>query len=151
MTRHSLWKRAQFLLLLLAVMLSSCTKEVDMKLLEASSNGEVALIRSLIEAGADPNISDLDGQTALVRAIRSNEFNSVATLLELGAKVNLTSAPGHSPLYWTTVTGCIKCAKILIRYGGKIITTAPSSDLRKNLADHPEIRKLLFDHALYQD
>jgi uncharacterized protein len=129
-------------------LLTSCTRQIDQKLLEASSSGDSSEIKKLIAEGANPNSLDFEGQTALVRAISFNNADAVLTLIEYGANVNLKAAPGHSPLYWTTVSGCLECAKALLRHGAKIATTSTSAHLKQNLREYPELEKLFLSNGV---
>ena len=60
----------------------------------ASSNGNAAIVRKLLEGGANPNIADKEGDTALMAAARSGNADAIAALLGHDASVNArTSHP----------------------------------------------------------
>ena len=54
-------------------------------LMWATRDGDEALTRRLIEGGTDVNLTDGDGETALVLAIVNDRFDLAKTLLDLGA------------------------------------------------------------------
>lgn len=59
-------------------------------------------VKELLEAGADVNAKNNDGNTALILAARNtdinNSFNAVKTLLEAGANVNIANNEGKTAL-----------------------------------------------------
>ena len=57
-------------------------------LMWAARNGNEAMVRRLIEGGADVNLTNGDGATAMMLAIVNDRFDMAATLLELGADAN---------------------------------------------------------------
>jgi ankyrin repeat protein len=65
-------------------------------LLLAATNGHIALVRLLLERGADPNIGNLDGVTALHNAVYENQLDIVALLLDAGADPNIKDQIGNT-------------------------------------------------------
>lgn len=57
---------------------------------------QAATIACLIRAGADPNAQNMDGATALHRAVRSRCARAVQVLLELGADVKIRNKNGST-------------------------------------------------------
>ncbi|RPI58876.1 MAG: ankyrin repeat domain-containing protein [Lysobacterales bacterium] len=57
-------------------------------LMWAARNGEEAMVRRLVVAGADVNATNGDGATAMMLAIVNDRFDVAATLLGLGADAN---------------------------------------------------------------
>ena len=60
------------------------------------SNPEV--VRALVNAGANVNLTDVDGVTALILAARADLTESIKLLLAKGAQVNAKDRWGNSPL-----------------------------------------------------
>ena len=54
----------------------------------ATRNGDEAIVRQLVDGGADIKLSNADGATALMIAVVNDRFDFAATLLELGADPN---------------------------------------------------------------
>ncbi|MGV3666473.1 MAG: ankyrin repeat domain-containing protein [Leptospira bouyouniensis] len=77
----------------------------------------------LLERGADPNILDANGETAIFKLCQDNKLrlqektNLMDELIRRGAKVNLQSVNGMSPLHWCSVFGEPSMAKRLIQAG----------------------------------
>lgn len=68
-------------------------------LMKAVKDGNDWEIRSLLKSGADVNLSDNEGWTALMYAIRyQNNFEITKLLLENGADINARNRYGSSPL-----------------------------------------------------
>jgi ankyrin repeat protein len=70
-------------------------------LMYAARQGAVEAARALAELGADPNVTDPDGSTALVLAIINGHYDVASLLLEKGANPNIADKFGMTPLYGT--------------------------------------------------
>ncbi|MDZ7581156.1 MAG: ankyrin repeat domain-containing protein [Deltaproteobacteria bacterium] len=62
-------------------------------------NGHTSIVQMLIEKGADPNIQDFDGWTALMKAAYKGNIEIVQILINNGADLNLKNIGGHTALY----------------------------------------------------
>lgn len=78
----------------------------------------MAVIRPLVEAGADVNITRWDDNTPLIDAAQCQQPAAAALLLQLGAKPNHVSRFGTA-LHQAIVIHNIECARVLV----------PASDL----------------------
>ncbi|MDD4977443.1 MAG: ankyrin repeat domain-containing protein [Gallionella sp.] len=70
----------------------------------AHNAAEVLLL--LLQSGAEPNLQDKDGRTALIHAVRMQNDEQVSLLLEHGADVNIVTSQGDSALLeasWSTL------------------------------------------------
>jgi ankyrin repeat protein len=65
---------------------------------------QAATIACLIEAGADPNATDMDAVTPLHRAVRTRCAAAVAALLAHGADVRRRNKNGSTPMLLATRT-----------------------------------------------
>lgn len=73
--------------------------------------GDTELVRIMLEAGADPEIQDWQGMTALHAAIKSRVDSCVDALLDHPCKLNNITFDGQSPLHtaaWTPNLHAIK-------------------------------------------
>src|SRR5690606_626932 len=68
-------------------------------LLCAAREGCTACIDALLAAGADINLDDADGVTALIMALLNRHWDAAKFLIEAGADVNLWDFYGQTPLY----------------------------------------------------
>jgi ankyrin repeat protein len=72
-------------------------------LIHATSNRfpSIELVRVLLEGGADVNVADSNGQTALIRASEvAADEEVMVLLLEAGADVNVADREGWTPLHF---------------------------------------------------
>lgn len=67
-------------------------------LFSAAQAGDVSLIHTLIEAGADPAALDEAGETALMHAAHAGHLQAVKALLAAGAAVDFKSEQGWTAL-----------------------------------------------------
>ena len=65
----------------------------------AALNGQEAVVKALIEGGADVNKADDDGWTPLYTAAANGHEAVVKALIEAGADVNKARDDGWTPLY----------------------------------------------------
>jgi ankyrin repeat protein len=63
-------------------------------------NGSTAMVRTLLGAGADPNLALLLGETPLMAASRSGNPDVIAQLIDKGANVNARGPRGQTALMW---------------------------------------------------
>jgi ankyrin repeat protein len=75
------------------------------------------ILQRLGEKGADVNIRDLNGETALHWAARKGSISGVEWLLANGAVVGATSGAGHTPLHVATENGHEQACRILLESG----------------------------------
>ena len=68
-------------------------------LMYAARQNAQAAARALAEAGADLNVTDPDGASALEIAIINGHFDLASLLLDRGADANLADRTGMTPLY----------------------------------------------------
>jgi uncharacterized protein len=65
----------------------------------AASDGDVAKIRDLLSAGANPSTADDNGWTPLHFACQSNAADAVRALLAAGAAIDPADSHGNTPLF----------------------------------------------------
>jgi len=58
----------------------------------------VDIVRVLLKYGADPNLQDQNGETALIKAVQSRDLALVSLLLEHGAAINTLDRYGRTAL-----------------------------------------------------
>jgi ankyrin repeat protein len=76
---------------------------------------------ALIRAGADVNIADSDGVTALWTAATTGSEEVIEELLKRGADPNVQPRslgyPGYTPLHMASVNGATKTVQLLLKFG----------------------------------
>jgi ankyrin repeat protein len=94
-------------------------------LLQAAWTGDFEGVKKLVEEGADVNFLQRGEGTALVLAIRHEEFKIARFLLEKGADPNLgTTGDGH-PLWIAARKGNIELVRLLVNHGADVNTKFP--------------------------
>jgi ankyrin repeat protein len=68
-------------------------------LMFAARDGHIEAVRTLLQAGADPNFTDPDDSTALIIALMNGHWDVARLLIEAGADVNHWDWWGQTPLY----------------------------------------------------
>lgn len=91
--------------------------------------------RALIEAGADLDLVDPDGATALIIAIINGHYEFAAMLVEAGADPNVVEATGMGPLY-----AAVDMHRLAVGHGRP--NPKPAGPL-----DAADIVRLLLDHG----
>jgi ankyrin repeat protein len=69
-------------------------------LILAAREGDVDLVRLLVDAGADVNAVAGDGKTALALAIFNGNYEAASLLVDRKADVNKADAQRFTPLFW---------------------------------------------------
>ncbi|RJE26736.1 NACHT domain protein [Aspergillus sclerotialis] len=82
-----------------------------------SASKSEELVRLLLSSGADINVANEGGLTALHLAARRGHQFVVRVLIENGAKANVQSSTGVSPLHQAAYNGNIGVAQLLMENG----------------------------------
>src|SRR5690606_39403728 len=100
----------------------------DVNVPEASGNGttalhwavyqhDVELVRTLLDAGADPSVRNLFGSTPLMEAAIVGHAEIIGLLLDAGADVESPSYEGQTALMAVARTGNVAAARLLLDAG----------------------------------
>ena len=76
-------------MLALLIPIPAYAQDLGSQLLEAAKGGQTEKVKALLEAGADVEAKDNDGETVLMVAAVGGYTDVVRTLLEAGADVNV--------------------------------------------------------------
>ncbi|MBN1578688.1 MAG: ankyrin repeat domain-containing protein [Chitinispirillaceae bacterium] len=93
-----------------------------MSLIRASAKGDLALVKKLIDEGANVNNADASGRTALLEAAWGGYNDVVKFLIERGAKVNSADTSGFTPLMRAIEDGHGAVVTALIKHGADVNT-----------------------------
>ena len=93
-------------------------------LMYAVQYGDLASVRTLLDAGADPNVADHAGATPLLWAI--DDVEKTKLLIERGARVNARSADGRTPLMVAAGRrGSSAVVRLLLDRGANVLLRGP--------------------------
>ncbi len=115
--------------------------------------GKPEITLALIDAGADVNVAESDGDTALWIATTESSTEVMKALLKKGADPNVPSKSmgfnGDTPLHMAAMNGLIDAVKVLLDYGASpaIRNAAGRTPLEVANPKWPEIARLLTEHS----
>ncbi|ODM18634.1 hypothetical protein SI65_05251 [Aspergillus cristatus] len=89
-------------------------------LLLAAENGHEAVVKLLLDKGADKDIKDDDRQTALFMAAQNGHQAVVKLLLDKGAKLDTKDDNGRTALLYTAYNGNEAVVKLLLDQGADL-------------------------------
>ncbi len=84
-----------------------------------SWHGRIEAVTMLLANGADPRVTDADGNTPLHHASRSSDASVAALLLDAGAKVDTCNHEGNSALFVACAGGNWRLARFLLEHGAR--------------------------------
>lgn len=93
---------------------------IDKELLAAVLAGDINLIRSLIEQGADVNVADKRGRTSLDWSAHKGRLDICELLLDNGADVNAMDDYDITPMHQAASYSRTETCKLLKEHGGYI-------------------------------
>ncbi len=118
----------------------------------ASGNGQLDIVRSLLDRGSDVNETNSRRMTALhVASIKGNGKLEVAKLLiERGAYVNSRSKSGRTPLINASESGNLEVTRLLLDHGADVNAQTRSRRTALHMASsvgHLHISRLLVERG----
>ncbi|MGD8586822.1 MAG: ankyrin repeat domain-containing protein [Chloroflexota bacterium] len=128
------------------------------QLVAAVEAADAAEVERLLQAGADANLPDSEGNALLPQAAQAGDLAMVEALVSAGAELDglfRSSVDGTElrlpALAWAAPDNHIEIAEFLIEHGADVDQAAPVSGYRPvHIAawlNHPEMVKLLLDHG----
>lgn len=132
------------------IAISGDVDNVDQKLLEAATRGNLGEVKSLLDTGAHANAADERGMTALIGASRAGDLEMVSLLLEKGADVNARTITGWTALIGAAGSNNYEVIALLLKKGAQTDLRAQDgatavTEAIKNTAI--KSASLLLDHA----
>ncbi|MDD9901902.1 MAG: ankyrin repeat domain-containing protein [Alphaproteobacteria bacterium] len=100
--------------------------------------GDYDLALKLIDAGADVNVKNKHGRTALMEAVEHNQVNFVEKLLLKGADVNACDTIGVTSLMYAAAAGYLEITRFLLEKGADVEAV---SKVGSTAADYARISK----------
>ncbi len=86
----------------------------------AVDQGQVEVVKWLLDHRADVAAKDADGRTPLDWAVRKNDTNSIKILVAHNANVKGKNAAGYTPLHYATQENCVDAVTTLLDHGANI-------------------------------
>lgn len=91
--------------------------EASAALMPAIRDNDLALVKSLLQQGADINLKNASGETPLIVAVSSGKLDIAEVLLESGAQVNAQSDYGFTALKCAMSTNSSAFIALLQKFG----------------------------------
>ncbi|GMG09608.1 unnamed protein product [Aspergillus oryzae] len=88
----------------------------------ASEEGNLEIVRTLLEQGADVTMADIDGWTPIYTASHIGHTEVVRLLIENGSNVNTSESGGCTPVNTACYQGHVETVKLLLKSGADIYT-----------------------------
>jgi ankyrin repeat protein len=100
-------------------------------------------LKQLVQAGAQLNVADELGNTALHRAVMKGDEGIVLYLIKKGARVRAANKTGETPLHIASAEGQERVVQILIESGASTSAKNTEGQTPADIAAFPRIVHLL--------
>lgn len=121
------------------------------ELFTAIEQGQIAKVRALLDAGADPNSVNSKDLSALMYALIYGDNAIVRLLVDSGAAIDRNDANGATPLMIAAYVGNLDGASYLIDLGADVNATERGTEATPlhyaATRDRAEVAKLLLQHG----
>lgn len=106
-----------------------------------AEDGDTELVRLMLQAGADPEMQDIQGMTALHSAIKSGVNSCVDALLDHPCSLDKITCDGQSPLHTSAWTANLYATK-------RLLQLAPGLAWKRNVRGETPLEQLetLIEH-----
>ncbi len=101
-------------------------------MIAARCDGNSAIVSMLLSKGADPNVSDSLGVTALHQAAHAGDVESIRLLIGKGADVNALDKKGDSALMGAAGSGSVGAVRLLLSKGARVNVARTSYQINKH-------------------
>ena len=85
-----------------------------------SSNGDKEGVKYLLNIGINPNITDIEGETSLHKAVWTRQIDIIEILLKAGVDINSKDRWGNTIMMWATSRGFRNIVEFLIKENANI-------------------------------
>jgi len=114
-------------------------------LMLAAASGHVAVVRALVENGADLETAgagdvEIEGITPLMAAAMHGHTATLEYLLAKGARVDKRSRAGHTALFLAASRGKLDCVEVLVAKGASVSASAVA---QSETEGHAEVAAVL--------
>lgn len=87
----------------------------------AAKTGDLEMIKTLLDKGADVNVARKDGATPLHLETNNSHLEAVEVLIDNGADVNVVTKDGVTPLLIAAQKGNLDVIEILLKKGADVL------------------------------
>ncbi len=94
--------------------------ELQVMALDFARKGNKQTLKKMINHGLNKNLADEKGNTLLMLASYSGQFECAKMLLELGTDIDKRNDRGQTPLGGVAFKGNLEMVKLLLKFGAKI-------------------------------
>ena len=130
--------------------LAVASGEADRALVDAVKKRDTATLKSLLEQGADVNVSQADGATPLHWATYWDDLETAELLIRARAKVDATDDYGVTPLTLACTNGSAAMVRVLLNAGAAPSVPLPTGEtvlMRCARTGSVDGVKLLLEHG----
>ncbi|KAJ6263870.1 Ankyrin-1 [Drechslerella dactyloides] len=106
--------------------------DMSSPLINASSTLFVESVQKLLDAGADINLPDADGDTALIVAAGVDDARLTAFLLEKGADITHANKVGHNALKAASEAGAVSSVEVLVEAISRVFSALNGAVMQGN-------------------
>lgn len=127
------------------------TAQGSSPLLVATNIGNPEIVKALLDAGADPEIKGIFGQTPLIRAVIENRRDVLALLLEYGVLLDRRDEHGNTALMYAVEDGQCDLVSSLVFAGAEVTLKNGAGMTLLQLAqssDNSEVTRLLQQYKI---
>jgi uncharacterized protein len=107
------------------------------ELLKAAESGQAAEVRRLLGDGANVQVRDREGRTALAIAAYYDNAEMAEALLEHGADPNAREYDGWTPLMRAAKNGNLEVLRVLLKHGANVNAQGLNGESALKLAAGP--------------
>ncbi|KAG7157419.1 protein phosphatase 1 regulatory subunit 16A-like [Homarus americanus] len=107
----------------------------DIQIMDIAARGSFEELRTFLKTGADPNMMNHDGLTALHQCCIDGSLDMVSLLLKHGADVNITDRDLWTPLHAAATCGHFKIVTTLIKAGANITAINGDGDMPHEITE----------------
>jgi len=113
------------------------------KLFQAARDGDTALLRSYLDAGAPATLTNAAGDSLLMLAAYHGHPETVQLVLHHGGDANAANDRGQTPLAGAVFKGYLEVARVLLDAGADPDAGTPSARAAAQIFARTEIQALL--------
>lgn len=141
----------------LTLLINECPKQLNIPdfkgqtpLMLITEEGDTELVKVMLQAGADPEIQDWEGMTALHSAVKSGVSSCVDALLDHPCRLDKLTHDGQSPLHTASWTANMHAVKRLVEMAPDLAWQRNSQKMTplervEDMIENPQALKFLSD------